>query len=91
MARGRGGHAVDMTTLALTILAANATENTQAAPDDGLGAALIIGTLVAVAIAAVVIWLLFTRLTRRSRGGVEAPEDSQRRGAPPFEGVERGG
>ena len=77
-----------MFTLALTILAA---DGTQSAPDDGTGAGLIIGTIVAVVAAVVVMFLLFTRLTRRSRGGVEAPDAAQHRGDPPFESVERGG
>ena len=76
-----------MYAFALTILAA---DGTQSAPDDSLGAGLIIGTIVAVVVAAVVIWLLFTRLTRRSRGGVEPPEGTRRRGDPPFESIERG-
>jgi hypothetical protein len=85
--RGKGR---TMLTLALTVLAQGGG-HTQSAPDDGVGAGLIIGTLVAVVVAAVVIWLLFTKLSRRSRGGVEAPESAQHRGDPPFESVERGG
>jgi hypothetical protein len=76
-----------MTTLALTVIA----QNSQSAPSGGVGAGLIIGTIVGVIVAIALIWLVFTRLTRRSRGGVEAPEGSQRRGEPPLEGIKRGG
>jgi hypothetical protein len=76
-----------MTTLALTVLA----QNSQSAPSDGVGAGLIVGTIVGVIVAIALIWLVFTRVTRRTRGGVEAPEGSQRRGNPPVEGIERGG
>jgi hypothetical protein len=76
-----------MTSLAaLTVLA----QNTQSAPSDGLGAGLIIGTIVGVIIAAVILWLLFTRLTKRSRGGVERPAGTRRRGNPPVESIDRG-
>ena len=76
-----------MTTLALTVLA----QNSQSAPSDGAGAGLIVGTIVGVIVAIALIWFVFTRATRRSRGGVEAPEGSQRRGDPPLEGIKRGG
>jgi hypothetical protein len=76
-----------MTTLALTVLA----QHSQSAPSGGVGAGLIIGTIVGVIVAIALIWLVFTRVTRRSRGGVEAPEGSQRRGNPPLEGIKRGG
>ena len=76
-----------MTTLAVTVLA----QNSQSAPDSGVGAGLIVGTIVGVIVALALIWLVFTRVTRRTRGGVEAPEGSQHRGSPPVEGIERGG
>ena len=78
-----------MTLLAVTVLA----QNSQSAPDEGVGAGLIVGTILGVIIAIALIWLLFTRITRRSRGGVEPPAGGaeRRRGEPPFEGVERGG
>ena len=38
-----------------------------------------------------VIWFVFTRMTKRSRGGVEPVEEERRRGNPPVEGIERGG
>jgi hypothetical protein len=75
-----------MTTLALTVLA----QNTQSAPSDGVGAGLIAGTIVAVILAIVVLWLLFTRLTKASRGGVQPPKGRRKRGNPPVESIERG-
>ena len=78
-----------MSLLAVAVLA----QNSQSAPDEGVGAGLIIGTIIGVIIAIAIIWLVFTRVTRRSRGGVEPPAGGaeRRRGEPPFEGVERGG
>jgi hypothetical protein len=75
-----------MSALALTVLA----QHTQSAPSDGVGAGLIIGTLVGVILAVAIIFLVFTRTTRRSRGGVEPPAGERRRGNPPLEGIERG-
>jgi predicted permease len=66
-------------------------QNSQSAPGDGAGAGLIVGTIVGVIVAIALIWFVFTRVTRRSRGGVEAPEGSQHRGEPPLEGIKRGG
>jgi hypothetical protein len=66
-------------------------QNSQSAPDEGVGAGLIVGTIVGVIVALALIWFIFTRVTRRSRGGVEAPEGSQHRGDPPLEGIKRGG
>jgi hypothetical protein len=78
-----------MSLLAVTILA----QNSQTAPDEGVGAGLIVGTILGVIIAVAILWFVFTRVTRRSRGGVEPPAGGgeRRRGEPPFEGVERGG
>jgi hypothetical protein len=78
-----------MTLLAVTVLA----QNSQTAPDEGVGAGLIVGTILGVIIAIAIIWLVFTRVTRHSRGGVEPPAGGaeRHRGEPPFEGVERGG
>ena len=78
-----------MSLLAVTVLA----QNSQSAPDEGVGAGLIVGTILGVIIAIAIFWLVFTRATRRSRGGVEPPAAGaeRRRGEPPFEGVERGG
>jgi hypothetical protein len=76
-----------MTSLAVTVIA----QHSQSAPSDGAGVGLIVGTIAGVVVALALIWLVFTRVTRRSRGGVEAPEGSQRRGEPPVEGIRRGG
>jgi predicted permease len=76
-----------MWTLAVTILA----QNSQHAPSSGKGIGLIIGTIVAVIVAFALIWFVFTRMTKRSRGGVEPVEEERRRGNPPVEGIERGG
>jgi len=88
MARGPSGKGRDMTTFAVTLLA----QNSQTAPDEGVGLGLIVGTILAVIVAIVVIWLIFTRMTKRSRGGVEPPAGGaeRHRGDPPFESVERG-
>jgi hypothetical protein len=76
-----------MTMLAVTVLA----QNSQKAPSSGVGAGLIIGTILAVIVAFALIWFVFTRMTKRSRGGVEPVEEERRRGNPPVEGIERGG
>ena len=76
-----------MTTLALTVLA----QNSQTAPSTGKGIGLIIGTIVAVILAFALIWFVFTRMTKRSRGGVEPVDEERRPGNPPVEGIERGG
>jgi heme/copper-type cytochrome/quinol oxidase subunit 2 len=75
-----------MTTLALTVLA----QHTQSAPSDGVGAGLIIGTILAVILAVAILFFIFTRVTRASRGGVEPPKGRRRRGNPPLEGIDRG-
>jgi hypothetical protein len=76
-----------MTLLALTVLA----QNSQQAPSSGKGIGLIIGTIVGVILAFALIWFVFTRMTKRSRGGVEPVEEERHRGNPPVEGIERGG
>jgi hypothetical protein len=76
-----------MTLLALTVLA----QNSQQAPSSGKGIGLIIGTIVGVILAFALIWFVFTRMTKRSRGGVEPVEEQRHRGNPPVEGIERGG
>jgi hypothetical protein len=75
-----------MTSLALII-----AQHTQSAPDDGLGIGLIVGTIVAVIVVVALIWLVFARMTKRSRGGVEPKPGERHRGNPPVEGIERGG
>ncbi|MEA2322591.1 MAG: hypothetical protein QOD81_2441 [Solirubrobacteraceae bacterium] len=79
------GNGPPMTTLALTVLA-----QSQSAPDEGFGAGLIVGTIVAIVVVMALIWVVFTRTTRASRGGVEAPEGERRRGNPPVESIDRG-
>jgi hypothetical protein len=74
--------------LAFVVLAQGG-ENTAEAPDDGVGIGLIIGAVVLVLLIAAGIFFLFTRTTRASRGGVQAPPDSRRSGDPPLESVER--
>ena len=76
-----------MGTLALTVLA----QHSQSAPSGGVGAGLIVGTIVGVIVAVLVVWLVFTRITKRSRGGVEPRRGERHPGKPPVEGIERGG
>jgi len=87
MASEASGKRGPMSTLALTVIA----QHSQRAPSDGAGAGLIVGTIVGVIVAIALIWFVFTRMTRRSRGGVEPVEGDRRRGNPPVEGIERGG
>jgi hypothetical protein len=56
----------------------------------------LLALIVAIAAAIVVLGLVFGTIfgafhfgSRASRGGVEPPEGSRHRGAPPFEGIER--
>ena len=76
-----------MIATALTVIA----QNSQSAPSDGVGAGLIVGTIVGVIVAIALIWLVVTRMAKRSRGGVEPVAAERRRGEPPVEGIERGG
>jgi hypothetical protein len=71
---------------ALLVLA----QHSQEAPDEGVGAGLIIGAIVLVVLVAAAIFFVFTRGSRASRGGVEPPPGERRRGDPPFESIERG-
>ena len=73
---------------ALLILAQGA-QHTQEAPDSGPGALLIAGAIVLVLLLLAGVFFFFTRSSRATRGGVEEPPGTRKRGAPPFEGVER--
>src|SRR4051794_3016376 len=84
---GAAGSGCPLATLAVTIIA----QNSQSARSSGVGAGLIVGTIIGVLVAIAVIWFVFTRMTQRSRGGVEPVEGERRRGNPPVEGIERGG
>lgn len=77
-----------MSTLAYVVLAQGA-QNTQEAPEAGVGAALIIGTVLGIVLLFSLIYLVVSRRAKAARGGVEAPPGSRKRGAPPFESVER--
>jgi hypothetical protein len=54
-------------------------------PGAGLSALLIVAVVVGVALMAAVLFWLFHRLTRASRGGVQPRPGEFRRGSPPFE------
>jgi len=76
--------------LALAILVlAQGTSNTQEAPDTGAGAALIVGTLVAIVLVFALVFLVVSKRAKASRGGVEPVPGSRKTGAPPFESIER--
>jgi hypothetical protein len=72
----------------VAVLAA-AGSHSQEAPGTGPGIALIVGTIVFVIVLAAAVFFVFTRTTKRSRGGVDHPPDDGHRGQPPFESVER--
>ena len=78
-----------MTFTDVLIFAASSGDNTAEAPDSGLSAALIIGVLVGVVLLAVVLFTVFHKTTRASRGGGEPPPGEFKRGEPPFESVHR--
>jgi hypothetical protein len=73
---------------ALAVLAA-AGSHSQEAPGTGPGIALIVGAIILMILIAAGIFLVFTRTTKRSRGGVDHPPDDGHPGQPPFESVER--
>jgi len=58
-----------MAALLAVLVLAQGGENTAEAPDDGIGALLLIGAVVLVVLVAVGLWFVFTRGTRASRGG----------------------
>jgi hypothetical protein len=70
---------------ALLVLA----QNSQEAPDEGVGAGLIVLGVVIALLVFGGIAFVFVRSSRASRGGVEPPPGERRRGDPPFEGIER--
>ena len=75
---------------ALVVVIAQGTSNTQEAPDGGVGAALIVGTLLAIVLLFTLIFLVVSKRAKASRGGVEpAPGERAAKGAPPLESVER--
>jgi hypothetical protein len=70
---------------ALLVLA----QNTQEAPDDGVGAGLIVlGVVIALLVFGGIAFVV-TRSSRASRGGVQPPPGERRPGEPPLEGIER--
>lgn len=82
---GIGPHMVQLAILVL----AQGGQNTQEAPDGGVGAALIVGVLVAIVLAMTILYLVVSRRSRASRGGVQPPPDSRRPGPPPLESIDR--
>lgn len=77
-----------MTTLAL-ILTAAAQTHPQTTPSNGIGAGLLAGAILVVAIMLGATFWVMTRRARASRGGVRHPPADGHPGSPPFEGVER--
>jgi hypothetical protein len=78
-----------MTLASLLVLAADSGQNTQEAPDTGLSAALAIGVLLGIVLMAVILFTIFHRSTKASKGGVEPKPGEFERGDPPFESVGR--
>jgi len=74
--------------LALAVLA-QGSSNTQQAPDGGVGAGLIVGTLVLIVVVFAVGFMVIAKRSKASRGGVEPVPDSRKTGEPPFESIER--
>ena len=73
----------------LLLVVAQGTSNTQEAPETGAGVALILGTLLAIVVVMALIFLVVSKRTKRSRGGVEPVPGSRESGAPPFESIDR--
>jgi hypothetical protein len=64
-------------------------QNSQEAPDDGLGIGMILlGIAIAIAVA-VGVFTVVSRASRRSKGGVEPVPGATTTGEPPLEGVRR--
>jgi hypothetical protein len=74
--------------MALLLFAADAGRGAQD-PGTGLSALLIVAVLVGVVLMAALLFGLFHRLSRSSRGGTQPRRREFRRGEPPFEGVAR--
>jgi len=77
-----------MLTFTLAVLAQGST-NTQEAPGGGVGAGLIVGTLVLIVAVLALVFMVIARGSKASRGGVEPVPDSRETGEPPFESIER--
>lgn len=75
--------------LAVLFTLAQGTSNTQEAPEGGAGAALIIGTVVAIVVVFTVVFMLITKRSKASRGGVEPVAGSREQGPPPLESIDR--
>jgi hypothetical protein len=58
-------------------------------PGGGLSALLIIAVVLGVILMAAVLFAIFHRASRASRGGVEPARDEFRRGEPPVESIRR--
>ncbi len=76
-----------MTFSALLVLAQRMSDNQ--APDTGPGIALILGTLLAIALLMALMFVVVSRRSKSSRGGVEPVAGTREQGQPPFESVDR--
>jgi hypothetical protein len=75
--------------LAALFTLAQGTSNTQEAPAGGPGAALIIGTILAIVLVFTVGFKLIAKRSKASRGGVEPVPGSREQGPPPLESIDR--
>ncbi len=75
--------------LVALVTLAQGTSNTQEAPSGGSGATLIIGTLVLIVLVFAAAFLVISKRSKASRGGVEPVPDSREQGAPPLESIDR--
>jgi hypothetical protein len=71
-----------MVPLAILVLAQGA-QSTQEAPDDGVSAALIIGAVLGIVLVLTILFLVVSKLTKASRGGVEPVPGSRAKGPAP--------